>query len=108
MSKPRTHLVIPDTQAKPGVPTDHLGWIGEYILDRRAGLPYLTQILGKGTASTAEAQPATDAQCTSMAMPSGQGAPSPNSLTRAGQIGAATGAGGAQSMPADCTPASHG
>ena len=27
---------------------------GEYILDRRAGLPYLTQILGKGTASTAE------------------------------------------------------
>lgn len=31
----RTHLVIPDTQAKDGVPNDHLGWIGKYILDRR-------------------------------------------------------------------------
>jgi len=28
-----THLVIPDTQVKPGVPTDHLLWIGKYILD---------------------------------------------------------------------------
>jgi len=27
------HLVIPDTQVRPGVPTDHLGWIGKYILD---------------------------------------------------------------------------
>lgn len=31
----RTQLYIPDTQAKPGVPTDHLGWIGRYILERR-------------------------------------------------------------------------
>ncbi|CAB5220422.1 hypothetical protein UFOVP238_50 [uncultured Caudovirales phage] len=31
----RTHLVIPDTQAKPGVPTDHLYWIGQYIVDRK-------------------------------------------------------------------------
>lgn len=31
----RTHLVIPDTQAKPDSPTDHLGWIGEYIVDRK-------------------------------------------------------------------------
>jgi len=31
----RTHLVIPDTQAKPGVPTDHLGWIGAYIVERK-------------------------------------------------------------------------
>lgn len=31
----RTHLVIPDTQVKPGVPTDHLGWIGRYILEKR-------------------------------------------------------------------------
>jgi hypothetical protein len=31
----RTHLVIPDTQVKPGVPTDHLGWIGRYIIDRK-------------------------------------------------------------------------
>lgn len=30
-----THLVIPDTQVKPGVPVDHLRWIGAYILDRR-------------------------------------------------------------------------
>lgn len=30
----RTHLVIPDTQAKAGVPTDHLGWIGQYIVDQ--------------------------------------------------------------------------
>lgn len=31
----RTHLFVPDTQVKPGVPTDHLRWIGQYILDRR-------------------------------------------------------------------------
>jgi len=28
-----THVVIPDTQAKLGVPTDHLKWIGQYIVD---------------------------------------------------------------------------
>jgi hypothetical protein len=28
-----THLVIPDTQAKAGVPTDHLSWIGRYIVE---------------------------------------------------------------------------
>lgn len=28
-----THVVIPDTQAKAGVPTDHLLWIGRYIVD---------------------------------------------------------------------------
>ena len=27
------HVVIPDTQAKAGVPTDHLHWIGQYIVD---------------------------------------------------------------------------
>ena len=31
----RTHLVIPDTQSKEGVPTDHLGWIGEYIVEKQ-------------------------------------------------------------------------
>lgn len=31
----RTHFVIPDTQIKPGVPTDHLNWIGQYIVDRK-------------------------------------------------------------------------
>lgn len=30
-----THFVIPDTQSKPGVPADHLRWIGQYITDRR-------------------------------------------------------------------------
>lgn len=30
-----THLVIPDTQIKPGVPLDHLRWIGQYIVDRK-------------------------------------------------------------------------
>ena len=28
----RTHFVIPDCQVKPGAPTDHLTWIGKYIL----------------------------------------------------------------------------
>jgi hypothetical protein len=30
-----THLVIPDTQVKPDVPTDHLRWIGQFIVDKR-------------------------------------------------------------------------
>lgn len=29
-----THVVIPDTQAGPGRPTDHLRWIGQYIVDQ--------------------------------------------------------------------------
>lgn len=33
----RTHFVIPDTQAKAGVPVDHLVWIGQYIVDQFAG-----------------------------------------------------------------------
>lgn len=33
------HVVIPDTQAKPGSPTDHLSWIGQYIIDHLAGRP---------------------------------------------------------------------
>ncbi len=28
-------LVIPDTQVKPGVPTDHLEWVGKYIAAKR-------------------------------------------------------------------------
>ena len=34
MSAPATHIVIPDTQVRPGVPTDHLKWIGRYIWDQ--------------------------------------------------------------------------
>lgn len=31
------HVVIPDTQVRPGVPTDHLLWAGRYIRDHCAG-----------------------------------------------------------------------
>lgn len=31
----KTHLIIPDTQCKAGVPDDHLKWIGQYIVDRK-------------------------------------------------------------------------
>lgn len=31
----KKHFVIPDTQIKPGVPLDHLDWIGRYIVDRK-------------------------------------------------------------------------
>lgn len=31
--QPVVHIVIPDTQAKDGVPTDHLSWIGNYIVE---------------------------------------------------------------------------
>lgn len=39
MSTNAIHIVIPDTQVKPGVPTDHLTWIGRYIVDHFAGQP---------------------------------------------------------------------
>lgn len=35
MLKPRRHIVVPDTQLKPGVPTEHLGWIAQYIVDMK-------------------------------------------------------------------------
>lgn len=31
----RSHCVIPDVQAKPGVPLEHLSWIGQYLADKR-------------------------------------------------------------------------
>lgn len=31
----RTHCVIPDVQAKPGVPLEHLEWAGKYIADKK-------------------------------------------------------------------------
>jgi len=31
----RRHLMIPDTQVKPDVPTEHLEWIGQYVVDKR-------------------------------------------------------------------------
>jgi len=35
LTSARRHLFIPDTQVKKGVPTDHLGWIGQYVLDKK-------------------------------------------------------------------------
>lgn len=32
---PRKHLIIPDTQVRPGVPTRHLHWIGRYIVEKQ-------------------------------------------------------------------------
>lgn len=31
----KRHLFIPDTQIKPGVPAEYLGWIGEYIWEKK-------------------------------------------------------------------------
>lgn len=36
------HVVIPDTQIEPGDPIDHMGWIGEYLVDQFAGKPDVT------------------------------------------------------------------
>ena len=33
MKQIATHIVIPDCQVKPGVPLDHLDWIGKYLLE---------------------------------------------------------------------------
>lgn len=38
------HVVIPDTQAKPGVPTDHLAWISQYIVDQFMDKPNVTLV----------------------------------------------------------------
>jgi len=32
---PRRHIVIPDCQIRPGVPTDHIDWIGHYIAEKK-------------------------------------------------------------------------
>jgi hypothetical protein len=31
----RRHIVIPDVQLKPGVPTDHINWISQYIIEKK-------------------------------------------------------------------------
>lgn len=36
---PAIHVVIPDTQIKPGVPTIHLEWVGQYIADQFGETP---------------------------------------------------------------------
>ncbi len=58
-------------------------------------------------ATPAVAAPATG--CSSMAMPSTQAsAGNPNTLTRAGQVGAANAPSASTDAPMDCTAASHG
>lgn len=32
---PRRHIIIPDCQVRPGVPTDHIDWIGAYIAEKK-------------------------------------------------------------------------
>lgn len=44
--KGRIHLVIGDTQTKSGVPLDHMGWIGRYIVDQFAGQDLALVMLG--------------------------------------------------------------
>lgn len=39
-----THIVIPDTQIKPGVNMDHLSWAGQYIADQFGNQPDVTVI----------------------------------------------------------------
>ena len=29
------HMVIPDTQVKPGCPIEHLKWAGQYAVDKK-------------------------------------------------------------------------
>lgn len=41
-----THLVIPDTQCKPGVPNDHLRWLNRYALDKYSDKPLTVVHLG--------------------------------------------------------------
>ncbi len=58
-AKKSTHLIIPDTQCKPGVPLDHLLWAGKYIAEREPDvvvhlgdhwdLPSLSSYEGKGS-----------------------------------------------------------
>lgn len=31
----KVHAIIPDVQIRPGVPTEHLRWVGNYIADKR-------------------------------------------------------------------------
>lgn len=62
-----------------------------------------------GEAATASAQPTSDGQCAAMPMTEGQDQSGPSALTRAGQVGAATGPSASDgSMAVNCQPASHG
>jgi len=45
-SKGRIHIVIGDTQVKAGVPTAHLSWIGQYVVDQFAGQDVVLNHMG--------------------------------------------------------------
>lgn len=55
------HLIIPDTQVKPGTPINHLGWAGQYAVDKKPDvivhigdhwdMPSLNSFSGAGTKS---------------------------------------------------------
>src|SRR6185312_3158978 len=34
-ASPKRHLIIPDTQVRPGVPTDHIDWVAKAIVEYR-------------------------------------------------------------------------
>ena len=62
-----------------------------------------------GDPATVSAQPTSDGQCATMPMTGGQGQSAPTALTRAGQVGSATGPSASDgSMTVNCQPASHG
>ena len=45
------HMVIPDTQVKPGCPVDHLKWAGQYAVDKKpetTGICPVSAIMIKG------------------------------------------------------------
>lgn len=46
LDEPPIHFVVPDTQAKKGVPNDHLQWIGRYIAEDFVGKPLTVIHLG--------------------------------------------------------------
>lgn len=43
MNSPRRHFIVPDTQIRPGAPTDHIDWIAQAIVDY---LPDSVQVIG--------------------------------------------------------------
>lgn len=43
MSRGRKHVIIPDTQIKPGVPLEHLDWAAKYIVEKK---PDVVVIIG--------------------------------------------------------------
>ncbi len=45
LTVPNTHIVIPDTQVRPGVPTNHLDWIGWYIAEKYATKKNVTAVM---------------------------------------------------------------